>query len=439
MFLSPLLCAISTHAQDDSVPLGMFQIPAVGLTAKSAALSPDGKQVTVVYFKHTGIVMPGPSEIMVNLRLWKVGMPEPIASAQVSARREDGEVEDTYGDVGSAYVQYCNGGLGIMLAELDGTLHFLNPQTLGELHATATNMTKTTSVPLFINLRHMRAHCAVNSSRAVAAVFGGFVGADTGHPQRDPVIKIRVYDLSSGALVREWNLSGKSFEDVAISPSGNEIAVSRRPFDRRGNPKGPDEVELFDVSTGNSTLQVKAGNRSNRITFAGETRVATVEDPDMWSRHPTIKLWDASNGNLIREFGAGRLGARRWVGASSDGKVILGYTPKETLGTNSLITTSDRRFRLWDAATGQTIATSPPTYPELTSHNCYSCKPGLELSANGNAVAVFAPWRWFELPIYVFSLPLALLPTRIKILSDSASSRPLFRSDASAVLDLNCV
>jgi len=131
----------------------------------------------------------------------------------------------------------------------------------------------------------------------------------------------------------------------------------------------------------------------------------------MLSPHPTIKLWDVSNGRLIREFGAARLGARRLVGASSDGNVILGYIPKETLGTNSSTRTSDRRFRLWDAATGQTIATSPPTYPELTSDDCYICEPGLELSANGNAVAVLAPsYGGFKLPIYVFSLPSAATP-----------------------------
>jgi hypothetical protein len=404
LFLSPLLCAISTQAQDNSAAqLSVFQIPPTDLAVKSAVLSPDGKQVAAVLFKEP--FAPGPSDIAVSLRLWKVGMPEPIASTQVSARPEDGEVGDTHGYVGSAYVQFCNHGVGIMLAELDGTLHFLNPQTLEELHATATNMTMTKTVPLYINLRHMRAHCAANSSRAVVAVFGGFVGVDTGHPQSNHAVTIRVYDLSSGTLVREWNMTDELFEDVAISPSGNEIALSHVPANRPGLPKNAHLLELFDVNTGTSTLGVKTGGRPGRITFAGETRVATADAPELFSRHPTIQLWDVSNGKLVREFAAPRAGARRLVGASSDGSVILGYIPRETLRTRGADEDSDRRFRLWDAASGQTIATSPPTYPQLSSDNCLKCDPGLALSANGNAVVVFAPWRSFTLPIYVFSLP----------------------------------
>jgi hypothetical protein len=49
--------------------------------------------------------------------------------------------------------------------------------------------------------------------------------------------------------------------------------------------------------------------------------------PEPFFPHPEIKLWDASNGKLIREFGDPKFGARRFVGASSDGNVILGYIP----------------------------------------------------------------------------------------------------------------
>lgn len=405
VFLCPFFCAVRAHAQDDASPqLSMFEIPAGDLTSQSASLSPDGQQVVAVYFKE--LFKPGPADITVSLSLWKVGVPEPIASTQISVRPEDGEVADMHGHVGTAYVQYCNNGSSVMLADLDGTLRSLNPQTLELLHATTTNMTATTQYKLMINVRQMTAHCAARSPRAVVAVFGGIVGPAERF-QFDHSVLVRVYDLSSGALVREWRMTDISFEDVAISPSGNEIAVSHRALNSRGLPGAPDNLELFDVNTGNSTLDVKIGSTPVRITFVEETQVATADEPHQFSPHPTIKLWDASNGKLVREFAAPRVGARRLVGASSDGNVILGYIPKETILKGGYDEASDRRFRLWDAASGQTIATSPPTYPQLTSDNCYACDPGLDLSASGNAVVVFAPWRGFTLPIYVFSLPSA--------------------------------
>ncbi|MGA9986299.1 MAG: hypothetical protein WBP69_00860, partial [Terriglobales bacterium] len=154
------------------------------------------------------------------------------------------------------------------------------------------------------------------------------------------------------------------------------------------------------------------GHLPGRIIFAGETQVATDDTvvPEPFFPHPKKKLWDASNGKLIREFGDPKFGARRFVGASSDGNVILGYIPKETLRaarSDPWNETLEQRFRLWDAATGRTIATSPPFLPNLNSPSKGRNEerdPSLEVSANGRAVIVFWKSPWKEtFPIYVFS------------------------------------
>jgi hypothetical protein len=69
---------------------------------------------------------------------------------------------------------------------------------------------------------------------------------------------------------------------------------------------------------------------------------------------------------MIREFGGPEVGARRFVGASTDGKVLLRHIPKEMSRTVGFDGTREmhrlpllQRFRLGHAVTGQTIASSP--------------------------------------------------------------------------------
>jgi hypothetical protein len=76
----------------------------------------------------------------------------------------------------------------------------------------------------------------------------------------------------------------------------------------------------------------------------------------------------------------------------------------------------EQRFRLWDVATGKTIATSPLIFPRLNltvEGRNEGLDPSLELSANGQAVLVFWKSAWNEiLPIYVFSeAPVGTAPT----------------------------
>jgi len=351
VFLCLLSCAISAQAQGDSSPkLSMVEIrpeSAPGVYLEGAALSPDGEQVTAA-FRRVG---PGPiNEIAISVRIWNVGTNEPIVSKELSS----GESTPRESFTGArGFVQYCDNGSGVLVAAR-GTLYYLNPQTLEVLHATATN-TGDSAIP-------ERVSCAAKSPRAVVAEFAGAY-----------CCLVRVYDLSSGTIIREWNLSKGPypFGDVAISPSGNQIAVSLVPENLLERSKAVENLEVFDVNTGKVSLKVKTGHLPGRISFAGETRVATDDtlEPQPLLPHPEIKLWDLSDGKLLKTFGDPKVGARRFVGASSDGNVILGYIPKETLRSGGGIEggswnqTQEQRFRLWDAATGETIATSPPLLP----------------------------------------------------------------------------
>jgi hypothetical protein len=395
VFLCLLSCAISAQAQDESLPkLSMVEIrpeSATGVHLEGAALSPDGEQVAAAFSR----MGPAPArEIAISVRIWNVGSNEPIVSKELSSGEKTSPRD--WMSRGSGLVQYCDNGSGVMVAAR-GTLYYLNPQTLEVLHATATNIgDHSVRRPVL---------CAAKSPRAVVAVFAEAY-----------CCLVRVYDLTSGTIIREWNLTkGRyPFGDVAISPSGNQIAVSYVPENSLGRSKAVENLELIDVNTGKVSLKVKTGHLPGRVSFAGETRVATDDtlEPQPLLPHPEIKLWDMSDGKLLRTFGDPKVGARRFIGASTDGNVILGYIPKETLHGGGGIEggtwnqTVEQRFRLWDAATGETIATSPPLLP-IESSTIEGFDPSLQVSGNGRAVIVF--WESLRapqeiLPLYVFSM-----------------------------------
>ncbi len=401
-----LLCAFAfamdVFAQgQSSAPLSAFQIqsqsfPAGVLTA--AALSPDGSSVAGVFVNSTRTV-PGPLDVTVTVQIWKVGTQDPIVTKQIFADQESDRVSEwsPWGGAPYSFAHYCDGGAGIMVVAPRGNIYYLDPHTLEILDVTATNID--------VHAR-LRAACGANSPRAVLAASDGLFG-NGGYGNG----LIRAYDMRSGAILQEWDMTQDSYDfgNVAISPSGNEIAVSQVPTNFLGLAKAIRNLTVFDVNTGKAVLQVKTGHLPGRISFVGETRIATVDTllHQPLSPRPTIRLWDLSNGKLIREFGDASNGARRFVGASSDGNVILGYVPTEKLRSGGFSTglwgeTLEQRFRMWDSTTGQTIATSPLLLPILSARPI-GIDPSLDVSANGRTVIVF--WKSLQLfPIYVFSL-----------------------------------
>jgi hypothetical protein len=354
--------------------------------------------------------------IGLSVRIWNVGTHDPVASKQIEPSDPPNHQDSSCSDLvlspapcWSGFVQYCNNGSGIMVAAPHGVLYYLNARTLEVLHATSTN----DGVYMVSVFDSERVSCAANSPRAVFAVY-----SRKNNPGHFGNGLVRVYDLTSGTILQKWDMTKGPFlfGDVAISPSGNEMAVSHVPTNFTGvAAKAVQNLELFDVNTGKSTLQVKTGHLPGRISFVGEGRLATgdttVTQP--FYRLPEIKLWDTNNGQFIRQFGDPKVGARRFVGASSDGNVILGYIPKEVSReaafTPAWNDTLQQRFRLWDGGTGQIIATSPPFLPILRIDPS-GTDPSLELSANGRAVLVFWNYRWGTQPIYVFSIAPAISP-----------------------------
>ncbi len=404
VFLCAFAFAMDAFAQgQSSAPLSEFQIQSQSFPAGvlvAAALSPDGSSVAGVFVNRRRKVS-RPTDVAVTVQIWKVGTQDPIAAKQILADQENNFVSEypPFQRARDSFAHYCDGGAGIMVAAPRGNIYYLDPQTLEILDVTATNIDVDAAI--------LSAACGANSPRAVLAAHGGPIG-NGGYGNG----LIRAYDLRSGAILQEWNMtqSSEDFGDVAISPSGNEIAVSHVRMNSFGRAKAIRNLTVFDVNTGKAVLQVKTGHLPGRISFVGENRVATVDTllhQPLFPR-PTIRLWDSSNGKFIREFGDAPNGARRFVGASSDGSVILGYVPTERIRSGGWWAgpwgeTLEQRFRMWDATTGQTIATSPLLLPILRAWQTEFLDPSLDVSANGRSLIVF--WRSPQrFPIYVFSL-----------------------------------
>lgn len=376
--------------------LTMFRIkPERGFSG--AAISPDGNYVAVALPQVRRQQLPNDRfDFELELKLWDVHSSKWIASQQIVERGAQEKVVGAQVIKSSSNVQYCNQGQEIMLYDPDGTFNLLESQTLQLEHTTDTNLGDT-----WLRVRSVfsKVTCARNDNRAAVAWWGDALEGSGGG-------LVRVYDLDTGALLREWDLREVpyAFGDLAISPDGKKLAVLHL-MQTPNQKKGPEfNLEILDVETGQLTARIHTGDSAGRVAFVGESYVATAVDtlPTAFSK-PEIKLWDLGNGKLVRQFGDPRLGAKYGVDASANGKVLAGFVYKDRvrfywLGFESGYEVSEQRIGLWDVGTGRMIGISPEILPIINSPS----PTFLQVSANGNAVLV--PWHGTPSFIYIFQL-----------------------------------
>jgi len=143
--------------------------------------------------------------------------------------------------------------------------------------------------------------------------------------------------------------------------------------------------------------------------FAGEDQVAVVDSGDgdarqdtteRAQRKPVIELFDIQRGAASESFGDPAEGARAVVQASSDGRVLLGYTGKEWIyreGADGYLQIARARFTIWDRQTGKVMAQSPglqvftTDYKMLDHAHTISWRPSIDYSQQGNAVLISWP------------------------------------------------
>jgi WD40 repeat protein len=181
--------------------------------------------------------------------------------------------------------------------------------------ASAQDGPKTEIVP---NIPHITEVSAVAFSANGSRVLSG---------SRDKTL--RLWDASTGQLLRIFRGDSDTVRAVAVSPDGTHLLSAG----------GDAAIKLWDAATGQVVRDFKGHTAEVvSVTFSPNgTRVLS----GAWDG--TIKLWDPATGQLLHTF-AGH----------SDKVYSVAFSPD---GSRVLSGSGDRTLKLWDAATGQLLRT----------------------------------------------------------------------------------
>jgi WD40 repeat protein len=150
---------------------------------------------------------------------------------------------------------------------------------------------------------------------------------------------LRLWDTSTGLLLRTFDVQTNSINSVVFSPDGREILTG-------DNEK---QVRLWDVATGRTikSLEGHAGEVQS-VAFSPDGKQVLSASKDK-----TVKLWDVETGLLLKTF-EGHTDEVLSATFSSDGHQALSASKDKTL-------------RLWDLETSQLLKTFEGHTDEVTS------------------------------------------------------------------------
>jgi WD40 repeat protein len=203
---------------------------------------------------------------------------------------------------------------------------------------------------------------------------------------------VRVYDLSSGKIIREWKLGDevKAVAGIALSPDGQRVALSWLPSEPSSDPEtfipsGTDNLRVMDVKTGEMLAGMNTKYFAGTVLFGPNETLLTgsMNDDRTGYKYDTVKIWDSRTGKLLREITNPRTGVHYRLDLSPDGKLLLGYTGTEKPVEN-FVNVDSQQFQIWDFASGRLIATSPKILP--VEHVAFP--PEIQISPDGKFVLV---------------------------------------------------
>jgi WD40 repeat protein len=152
--------------------------------------------------------------------------------------------------------------------------------------------------------------------------------------------KLCVWDVSSGRLLLE-KPCGALWRGLAFSPDGRHVAVSlplpRDPLSATSAP-----VAVWDIETRTQTYVLR-GHTAGVVTIAYTGDGKRIATGSTYPEH-CIRIWDAATGAQI---GTGLTGHANHINS-------VVFSPD---GTRIASASIDQTVRLWDAATGQVVAT----------------------------------------------------------------------------------
>lgn len=349
----------------------------------SAAFSPDGRRLAAIAAK--GFPGKEGAEIIEEIQIWDFRSGKLIAEKVLSRRPPSGaQLEPPI--LGSALYGYTHSGSELLLYS-DGHLMLLDAMTLDQIRQIDLGKSSWPEFPPSWASHSFLAEVNVdrNGDRAAVLLQWGTGGGG----------ELRVYNLSSGDLVRKWayqDLRGKNdrsedFGGADISPDGRQVAVSIIPFAfGEGELHASDRnVFVLDVDSGHTLASVNTGYPAGEVRFAaGDPPSLLTVSADNFnksrSRKDAIKVWDPQNGKLLRELAVPPEGVHFQVQVSSDGRIVMGYTGLEKFTGHWWLLQEEygsvvhNGFCLWDLRTGKLIVSSPEI-PPSQSHREFLLSP----------------------------------------------------------------
>jgi hypothetical protein len=315
----------------------------------------------------------------------------------------------------STEVHFCNGGKSILVHESGYTFSIIDARTYTQRASMTLPVTTNHSAenPLYVDKPAvvLASSCAANAPvAAVELVFGPFGTGVT-----------KVFDLDTGKQVSEIAADAFGYPiNIDVSPSGASAAILVARFQREDlkppydTTKYNADLAILDLNTHSVRSRILSGMDGSRVAFAGEDEVAVADSGERDGRQETsghtqekpgiqlsdIELFDIHTGIVSQRFGDPADGARAFVAASSDGRLLLGYTGKEWMyweRMGSYLQIDRARFTIWDRQTGRVMAHSPglqvfkADYKMLDNSHTVSRRPTMDYSQQGNAVLVSWP------------------------------------------------
>ena len=351
-----------------------------GSGALGADIAPDGRSAAVESY-----TWEDRTQLVEEIQLWDFHDHKLISHKEL-ARVKVPKIDEA--SLRRGFVRFADSGRKIVVCECtEGRLLIFDSKTLVELQNIDLGMSSWPRLPesLVIDVQ-----VDARGGRAAVLLEWGIYGGG----------ELRVYESTSGALLRKWDFQDVGFGRISIDPQGQRVAIPVLPFvlgarSLRANERN---LRILNVDSGKTVSEINTGYIAGAAAFIGENRMATVSaNPDVKQfGEDTIKIWDVETGRLIRQISSVPGGVHDTLLVSGDGHVALGYVGLDKLvghwWTDRNNVTVYRRFRLWNLGTDQAIATSPDL-PSLEDS-------AFALSAKGDVVLVYPVARGGALHFY---------------------------------------